>query len=64
MINTTAEGMKHIVLTVALNGEGGNITPVLKEWAESIIEETISYDWTETTWEEQKEQLREIKWKL
>lgn len=37
---------------------------ILKEWAESIIEETRNYDWTETSWEEQKEQLRKIKWKL
>lgn len=37
---------------------------ILKSWAEEIIKEAIGYDWTETTWEEQQEQLREIRWKL
>lgn len=37
---------------------------ILRKWAESIMQETATYNWTETTWEEKNEQFREIKRQL
>ncbi len=60
----TVEEVKHQLLTAYIGGEAHKITDMMKTWAEEIMWETANYKWTETSWVEQQEQVRELKRKL
>lgn len=48
------------IMQLDIMRQGDRIPGVLREWAASIVNTVISYDWTETTVGEGKSQIQEI----